>query len=58
MVRIWEVRFGDQISTVNVEAETVDEAIKKVRKLYSKEIKDLPDDYWISKVELIAEADF
>lgn len=57
MVRIWRVEFGWSTANVDVEAQTVDEAIGKAKEHFKKEIKRAPDDYWISGAELLAESD-
>ena len=57
MVKIWEVEFGKNFDRCHVHAETFDEAVKKARDYFAREIRKLPDQYWLSKVELIAQAE-
>lgn len=56
-IQIWEVEFGNNVVTYNVVATSAEESIPKAKKLYQKNIKDLPEGFWVSKVELIAESD-
>lgn len=55
--RIWRVDFGHNADKVYVEEYTIDKVLEKVRNNYQDEMKEEPEHYWISGVELIAESD-
>jgi len=57
MAKIWRVEFGVNTNSIDVEAKTADEAMSKARIEFRDFIKGEPKDYWISKVELLAESD-
>jgi hypothetical protein len=56
--KIWKIEFGYNVDSVDLVAKTIEEAIEKAKKLYADEMKGAgADDYWISKVRIIAESD-
>jgi hypothetical protein len=55
MTKIWKVEIGYNYDNINVEAENVEEAIEKVKKYFKKKMEKEPENFWISKIELLAE---
>ena len=55
--KIWEITFGVNTDSIKLVATSLEEALEKAKKRYADAMKEAPDAYWISSVELIAESD-
>jgi len=57
MTRIWRINFGQGVDSYKPTADDIDTAMEMAREEYKEQIKETPESYEITSVELLAESD-
>ncbi len=59
-ISVWKITFGYgmPMETCKIVSDDIDHALSRIRNIYRKEIKDMPEEYKISKIEHLLNTDY